>query len=203
MIYRDFRSEGMQGPFPASEIAGPAVSGAPSLTDRRRNWELGRQWGGYPELEWTFGVFAERRLALSGEITAYFYEMLNDFDTARRLMRYAAHLMSRREKGTPSLGIGFQYFDGMYRVPDGRLRLPCASEPFRGRHLVSAFDHDDLETIKFANSWGADWVSAGTVTSIATTLRLTWITCQSGGPPSAALRRAWSTVFAAIRPGGG
>lgn len=161
MIYRDFRSEGMQGPFPASEIAGPAVSGAPSLTDRRRNWELGRQWGGYPELEWTFGVFAERRLALSGEITAYFYEMLNDFDTARRLMRYAAHLMSRREKGTPSLGIGFQYFDGMYRVPDGRLRLPCASEPFRGRHLVSAFDHDDLETIKFANSWGADWGERG------------------------------------------
>jgi GNAT superfamily N-acetyltransferase len=114
-------------------------------------WRLSRQWGGYPELEWTFSIFAERIRALGGRLPAYFYEDVTDFEIARWLVRVGTILVSRGEPSYPSVGLGFEYLDSAYRVPDGR--LVCDGTPYRGRHSVAAVDHTDMEEIKFINSW--------------------------------------------------
>lgn len=108
-------------------------------------------WGGYPELEWTFGIFHERITALAGRVPAYFYEDIHDFETARLLVRVSNVLLSQHQPSYPSVGIAFAYFDSAYRVPDGRLR--CDDTPFRGRHAVVAVDHADEDEIRFVNSW--------------------------------------------------
>jgi GNAT superfamily N-acetyltransferase len=151
----------MSGPFPASEIPQLTTPGFPVGDDRREGWRLARRWGGYPELEWSFPVFAPRVGAFSGQVPALFYEPLTDFDATRRALRFSAHLDSRGDLTAPLITVGFEYFDRAYLVGDGRLRLPGRSERFRGRHAVAANDHDDLETIMFANSWGEGWGDSG------------------------------------------
>jgi GNAT superfamily N-acetyltransferase len=133
----------------ASHFPGPPEVG--TAGDGHDGWRLSRLWGGYPELEWTFGVFGERVKALGGQIPAYFYEDVADFDTARWLVRMGSALVHRREPSYPSVGLGFEYLDSAYRVVDGH--LVCDGGPFRGRHSVAAVDHTDMEEIKFANSW--------------------------------------------------
>jgi GNAT superfamily N-acetyltransferase len=114
-------------------------------------WRLSRLWGGYPELEWTFGVFRERITAFGGRVPAYFYEDISDFETARLLVRVSNILLLQRQPSYPSVGLAFRYFDSAYRVVDGR--LVCDDSQFRGRHAVVAVDHAEQEEIKFMNSW--------------------------------------------------
>jgi GNAT superfamily N-acetyltransferase len=114
-------------------------------------WHLARRWSGYPELEWTHGIFGGRITALAGLIPAYFYEDLDDFDLARLLIRVGNVLRSIRQASSPVVSLGFEYFDSAYRVPDGRLRSDGTS--FRGHHWVTAEDHLDADEIGFANSW--------------------------------------------------
>jgi hypothetical protein len=130
-------SGGMEGPFPAAEIPRPQISSERGVGEHNPTWLLSRSWGGYPELEWTFSVFGERLLALSGIITAYFYEPLSEFNTARYLLRYGAHLRARRASGTPAVGMGFEYYDRAYRSLTGRLLLPAPGESFRGPKLAA------------------------------------------------------------------
>lgn len=118
--------------------------------DPRSGWRLAREWGGYPDLEWTFGIFSERIAALEAVIPAYFYEDLSSFDTARRLIRIRNVLLSRRVPTFPSVGLGFEYFDSAYRSVDGRL---VDGTPFRGRHSVATIDHENEEEIRFPNTW--------------------------------------------------
>lgn len=130
--------------FPGPPTIGTAAHGHSA-------WRLGRQWGGYPELEWTFGIFLERVRAFGGRLRADFYDDLSDFDTTRLLIRVSNLLLRQREPSYPSVGVSFEYFDSAYRVKDGRLR--CDDTPFRGRHSVATVDHDDPDEIKFPNTW--------------------------------------------------
>lgn len=152
---------GMKGPYPASEIPKLVSYGLPEANDRQRSWLVARRWGGYAELEWTFGVFVQRVRALSGRVPALFYESLSDFDVTRRMLRTGSHLLSRNKPTAPLVAIGFEYFDHAYRVTDGRLTMPAPTEAYRGRHSVAAFDHDDLDSIRFMNSWGERWGDGG------------------------------------------
>jgi GNAT superfamily N-acetyltransferase len=143
---------GMQEPRKrviASHFPGPPEVG--TADERRDGWRLARRWGGYPDLEWTFGLFGERIKALGGRFPAYFYEEIGDFDTARLLIQLGNLLVSRREPSYPSVGLGFEYFDSAYRVSDGH--LACDDTPYRGRHSVATIDHADAEEIMFPNTW--------------------------------------------------
>lgn len=122
-------------------------------------WKLSREWSGYPDLEWTFGIFRERITAFGGRIPAYFYDDIHDFETTRLLVRLSNILIAQRQPSYPTVGIGFEYFDSAYRVPDGRLR--CDDTPFRGRHAVIAVDHNDTEEIRFINSWNPPYWGDG------------------------------------------
>jgi GNAT superfamily N-acetyltransferase len=130
-------------------------------TEPRALWRLGRDWGGYPDLEWTPAIFPDRVQALTGHLSLLFYEQLSSFDTARFLIRIETLMRARREPSHPSVSLGFGYFDGAYRVPDGRVRLPADGEPFRGRHYVAAVDSDDQDEIAFVNTWGQRWGNNG------------------------------------------
>jgi GNAT superfamily N-acetyltransferase len=155
-------------------------------------WRLSRLWGGYPELEWTFSVFGERVKAFGGQIPAYFYEDVTDFDTARWLVRMGSVLVHRREPSYPSLRLGFEYFDSAYRSVDGR--LACDGSPFRGRHSVVAVDHADMEEIKFVNSWnpphwgdgGFGYISREYFERHVDAVHTRW--SASGGPSPALMR---------------
>jgi hypothetical protein len=161
LFARDGDPEGMQGPYPTSEIPPLVSPGIPAANDRQQSWLTGRRWGAYPELEWTFGIFVQRVRALGGRVPALFYEQLSDFDITRRMLRIGSHLLSRRDPTAPLVTIAFEYFDRAYRVVDGRLMMPASTEPFRGRHSVAAVDHDDPESIRFVNSWGERWGDDG------------------------------------------
>jgi GNAT superfamily N-acetyltransferase len=142
----------------ASHFPGPPDVG--TAAEGHEGWRLARLWGGYPELEWTFGVLGERIQAFGGRFPAYFYEDVSDFDTARLLVRIGSVLISRHEPSYPTVGLAFDYFDSAYRALDGR--LTCDHSPFRGRHAVVAMDHADLEEIRFLNSWNPpQWGDGG------------------------------------------
>jgi GNAT superfamily N-acetyltransferase len=139
--------------FPGPPKIGTAPEGHPG-------WRLGREWGGYPEFEWTFGIFVERVNAFGGRLRAHFYDDLSDFDTARLLIRVSNILLGQREPSYPTVGVSFEYFDSAYRVVDGR--LPCDDTPLRGRHAVATVDHADPDEIKFPNTWDPPrWGDAG------------------------------------------
>ena len=87
----------------ASHFPGPPEVG--TAGEGHDGWTLSRLWSGYPELEWTFGVFGERVKAFGGQIPAYFYEDVSDFDTARWLVRMSSALVSRHEPSYPSVGL--------------------------------------------------------------------------------------------------
>jgi GNAT superfamily N-acetyltransferase len=164
--------------FPAAPKVGTAPEG-------REGWKLCREWGGYPELEWTFGIFRERILAFGGTLPAYFYEELSDFDTARTLLRYSSHLQMKRSRAFPSIGLSFRYFDSAYRTTTGRLTDDGA---FRGRHAVTTVDHEDLAEIKFRNTWnppywgdkGFGYVTRDYFDHYVESVHVRW--CASGGP---------------------
>lgn len=117
----------------------------------------------------------ERFTAMTGRVPAYFYEDIEDFETARVLVRIGSNLIRVREDlseiqlnlspdptgGYPTIALGFRYFDSMYRSGDGRLRMPTTDDRFRGRHYVIAIDHPESRTIKFINSWGVSWGDHG------------------------------------------
>jgi GNAT superfamily N-acetyltransferase len=151
----------MEGPFPVAQLAALPSAEASARRVDHSLWFIAREWQGYPELEWTFGVFLDRIVALNGVVPLFFYEQLSDFDTARSLLRFGSHLQIKKSPAIPAVGLGFEYFDRTYRTTDGRLRLQKATEAFRGRHTVAAVDHDDLGVIKFVNSWGSTWGDAG------------------------------------------
>lgn len=171
--------------FPAPPKVGTASEG-------HDTWRLSRLWGGYPELEWTFGIFGERARAFGGQIPAYFYEDVTDFDTARWLVRMGSILLHRREPSYPSLGLGFEYFDSAYRSVDGH--LVCDGSPFRGRHSVAAVDHTDMEEIKFINSWdpprwgdgGFGYISREYFERHVDVVQTRWSAC--GGPSPVLMR---------------
>jgi GNAT superfamily N-acetyltransferase len=133
----------------APDFPGPPRVG--TVAEGQEGWRLSREWGGYPELEWTFGIFRERITAFGGRTRAYFYEDIHDFETTRLLVRLSSVLISQHQPSYPSVGVAFEYFDSAYRVPDGRLL--CDDTPFRGRHAVVAWDHADEDEIRFVNSW--------------------------------------------------
>jgi GNAT superfamily N-acetyltransferase len=124
-------------------------------------WWLGREWSGYPELEWTPAIFPDRVHALSGHVKLLFYEQITDFDTARYLIRMGTLMRSRREPSYPSVSLGFVYFDDAYYVTDGRLRLPAEGERPRGRHYVATVDSEDVNELAFVNTWGPRWGNNG------------------------------------------
>ncbi len=159
--------------------------------DPRDGWRLSRLWGGYPDLEWTFGIFRERISALEGIAPAYFYEDLTWFETARRLIRIGSVLLSRNVPTFPSVGLGFDYFDSAYRSIDGRL---TDGAPFRGRHAVATIDHEDENEIRFPNSWnppywgdsGFGYITRGYFEKHVDAVLTRW---SAAGGPSQALNR--------------
>jgi GNAT superfamily N-acetyltransferase len=159
----------------------PTVGTADEGTD---SWRLARRWSGYPELEWTFGIFIHRIAALGGATPAYFYEDISDFDTTRLLVRMSNVLLSQREPSYPTVGLEFAYFDSAYRTVDGR--LACDDTPFRGGHSVMAVDHDGLDEIRFVNTWNPPHFERHVEAVFAA-----W---SARGGPSTALRRCMERV---------
>ena len=123
-------------------------------------WRLGREWSGYPELEWTFALFPDRVTAFSGRGGAFFYEPLTDFSTTHLITGLNAILLDRRVRSFPSATIGFQYFDSAYRTGDGRLPLPAEGDPFRGRHYAMTTAAEGDNELAFWG-WNRDWGEHG------------------------------------------
>jgi GNAT superfamily N-acetyltransferase len=137
---------------------GPPHLGIPLAHDDI--WQAGREWGGYPELEWVFARFMDRILAFGGRGKAYFYEPLTDFDTVRLILRLHSILLERGIQSSPSIVVGFQYFDSAYRTADGRLPMPLAPDPYRGRHYAIGADCENGDQIAFWG-WNHQWGDHG------------------------------------------
>jgi GNAT superfamily N-acetyltransferase len=106
-------------------------------------------------------MMTERFTAMGGRVRGYFYDDIQDFETARVLLRIHSNLLPGPPEAYPTVALGFRYFDSMYRSRNGHLHMPTSGDPFRGRHFVVAIDHDDMRTIKFINSWGGHWGDHG------------------------------------------
>lgn len=129
----------------------------------RESWLQAREIGGRPELEWAFPVNIVRGAVRANPVLSPFYEPLSTWE---EVVRAVAHReLLRRADVAPDLnvhvGLGFEYFDGAYGAPGGRLSIPEPGEPFRGRHWTWTTELQDARTLAFINSWGARWGDDG------------------------------------------
>jgi GNAT superfamily N-acetyltransferase len=148
-------------PRPGDSVGAGIARGLPAQGDWRNptlSWEKARQLTGRPEREWSFALFTERAWVLSGRLRPFFYEPLGSWDSTIYAIWLGHEFRSRHS--SPFVALGFSYFDRCYRAKDGRLTLPSAGEPFRGRHQVEAVGMRD-DSILFSNSWGQDWGAGG------------------------------------------
>lgn len=178
-------------------------------------WTAARRLGGELHLEYTFAEFVLRTLALEPEAGPYeprgldlSYEQLQHWDDVVGVLSVNDQLTAG---GVPEgwqyiVSVGMRFFDSGYRARDGRLPLPAADDPFRGRHSVGVLGVSDEGELAFANSWGRKWGDDGIgyisrlyfeehVDSVLVT-RLAWLG-PSGEMDRDMARRAWT----AGRPG--
>jgi len=137
----------------------PAPSVGPS-TDRAEMWKTGREWNGYPELEWTGAIFPDRVTAFRAEHKGFYYERIRDFSLVRLLVWLNSELIARGVKSYPSVTLGFEYFDSAYRSVDGRLQLPTDYDPYRGKHNAMLWTLREDDEIAFAG-WDPNWGNHG------------------------------------------
>jgi GNAT superfamily N-acetyltransferase len=128
------------------------------------SWYAAREIGGDVRKEWAFPWNSERALLLQYQANGFeqfIYEPIHDFDTFRLI---AVLNWQLAEAGAPDwarieIHVGFNVFDSIYRARDGRLQLPGADDPWRGRHFVRLLGWSNEELV-FMNSW-TDWGDEG------------------------------------------
>jgi GNAT superfamily N-acetyltransferase len=151
------------------QTPGVELAGRPFLTPRDR-WLAARALSGEAGLEWTFPLFLLRAFALEAESGPdrmqgldLYYEHLSSWPELMAVLDINQLLTN--DGVSPDWGyqiiVGVEIFESGYRAPRGRLPLPNATSPYRGRHSVTVLDRTEDEELIFANSWGNDWGDNG------------------------------------------